>query len=116
MASIRASETLHVKLVGRACTLDNPGVLVAIRGQRCPNCIKKRKNKEAMANTHTTTVPVEGAIAAFHSEIKLGPCTSVFRIVLHYIIINTVYIATLYTIFRIAHQGTFNLHVFINTD
>ena len=92
MASMRASETLHVKLH------------------------KKRKNKEAMANARTTTVPEEGAIAAFHFEVKLGPCTSVLRIVLHYIIINTVYIATLYTIFRIVHQGTFILHVFINTD
>ena len=42
MASMRASETLHVKLH------------------------KKRKNKEAMANARTRTVPVEGAIAAFH--------------------------------------------------
>ena len=69
-----------------------------------------------MANARTTTVPVVGAIAAFHSEVKLGPCTSVLRIVLQDIIINTVYIASLYTIFRIAHQGTFILHVFINTD
>ena len=56
-----------------------------------------------MANARTRTVPVEGVIAAFHSEVKLGPCTSVLRIVLHYIIINTVYIALLCTIFRIAH-------------
>ena len=69
-----------------------------------------------MANTRTRTVPVEGAIAAFHSEVKLGPCTSVLRIVLHNININLVYIVSLYTIFRIAHQGTFILHVFINTD
>ena len=71
-----------------------------------------------MANARTRTVPVEGAIAAFHSEVKLGPCTSVFRIhvVLHDIIINKVYIESLYTIFRIAHQGTFILHVFINTE
>ena len=87
MANMRASEILHVKLH------------------------KKRKNKEAMANARTTTVPVEGAIATFHSEVKLGPCTSVLRIVLHYIIINMVYIASSYTIFRIAHQGTFILHV-----
>ena len=92
MASMRASETLHVKLH------------------------KKRKNKEAMANVCTRTVPVEGAIAAFHSEVKLGPCTSVIRIVLQDIIIHSVYNASLYTIFRIAHQGTFILHVFINTD
>ena len=92
MASMRASETFNVKLH------------------------KKQKNKEAVANARTTTVPVEGAIAAFHSEVKLVPCTSVLRIVLHYIIINTVYIVSLYTIFRIAHQGTFILHVFINTD
>ena len=59
-----------------------------------------------MANARTRTVPVEGAIAAFHSEVKLGPCTSVLGIVLHYIIINMVYIAS-YTIFRIAYQGTF---------
>ena len=58
MASMRASETSHIKLH------------------------KKRKNKEAMANARTTTVPVEGAIAAFHSEIKLEPCNSVLRIVL----------------------------------
>ena len=69
-----------------------------------------------MANTRTRTVPVEGAIATFHSEVKLGPCTSVLRIVLHDIIINTLYIVSLYTIFRITHQGTFILHVFINTD
>ena len=92
ITSMRASETLHVKLH------------------------KKWKNKEAMANARTRTVPVEGTIAAFHSEVKLGPCTSVLRIVLHYIIINMVYIASLYTIFRIVHQGTFILHVFINTD
>ena len=92
MASMRASERSHVKLH------------------------IKWKNKEAMANARTRTVPVEGAIAVFHSEVKLGPCTSVLRIVLHYIIINTVYIVSLYTIFRIAHQGTFILHVFINTD
>ena len=65
MSSMRASETLHVKLH------------------------KKRKNKEAMANARTRTVPVEGAIAAFHSKVKLGPCTSVLRIVLHDIIIHT---------------------------
>ena len=69
-----------------------------------------------MANARTTTVPVEGAIAAIHSEVKLGLCTSVPRIVFPYIIIKMVYIASLYTIFRIAHQGTFILHVFINTD
>ena len=69
-----------------------------------------------MANARTRTVPVEGAVAAFHSEVKLGPCTSVLRVVLHYIIINFVYIASIYTIFRIAHQSTFILHVFINTD
>ena len=39
-----------------------------------------------MANARTGTVPVEGAIAAFHSEVKLGPCTLVLRIVLHDII------------------------------
>ena len=55
MASMRAFETLHVKLH------------------------KKQKNKEAMANSCTTTVPVEGAIVAFHSEAKLGPCTSVLE-------------------------------------
>ena len=55
MASMRGSETLHVKL---------------------------HKKTEAMANARTTTVPVEGAIAAFHSEVKLGPCTSVLRMVL----------------------------------
>ena len=65
MASMRASDTSHVKLH------------------------KKWKNKEAMANAPTRTVPVEGAIAAFHSEPKLGPCTSVLRIVLQDIIINT---------------------------
>ena len=74
MVSMRGSETLHVKLH------------------------KKRKNKEAMVNARTTTVPVDGAIAAFQSEVMLGPCTSVLRIVLHYIIINMVYIASLYTI------------------
>ena len=68
-----------------------------------------------MANTRTTTVPIEGAIAAFYSEVKLGPCTSVLRIVLQDIIINTVYIASLYTIFRIARQGTFILHAGIHT-
>ena len=86
IASMSVSETLHVKLH------------------------KKRKH------VRTRTVPVEGAIAAFHSEVKLGPCTSVLRIVLYYIIINLVYIASIYTIFRIAHQGTFILRVFINTD
>ena len=50
-----------------------------------------------MANARTRTVPVEGATAAFHSEVKLGPCTSVLRIVLHDIIINMVYITSLYT-------------------
>ena len=92
IASMRASETSHVKL------------------QK-----KTWKNKEAMANARTRTVPVEGATAAFHSEVKLGPCTSVLRIV-HDIIINMVYITSLYTIFRIAHQGTFILHAFINID
>ena len=62
------------------------------------SCIKSRKNKEAVANARTTTVPVEGAIAAFHFEVKLGPCRSVLRIVLRYIIINSVYIVSLYTI------------------
>ena len=41
-----------------------------------------------MAHAHARTVPVEGAIAAFHSEVKLRPCTSVLRIVLQDIIIN----------------------------
>ena len=89
MASMRASETSHVKLH------------------------KKWKNKKAMAHAHTRTVSVEGAITASHSEVKLGPCTSVLRIVLQDIIINRLYIVSLYTIFRIAHQGTFILHVFI---
>ena len=61
MANMRASETLQVKLK------------------------KNRKNKYAMAYARTRTVPVEGAIA----EVKLGPCTSVLRIVLHDIIIHT---------------------------
>ena len=91
-ASMKASETLYVKLHN------------------------KRKSKEAMANARTRYVPVEGVIAAFHSEVKLEPCTSVLGIVLHDIMINLLYIASLYTIFRIAHQGTFILHVFINTD
>ena len=49
IASMRASETLHIKLH------------------------KRRKNKEAMANARTRTVLIESAIAAFHSEVKLGP-------------------------------------------
>ena len=53
-----------------------------------PRACAPRVNKEAMANARTRTVPREGAIAAFHSEVKLGPCTSVLKIVLHYIIIN----------------------------
>ena len=57
MASMRASETAHVMLH------------------------KKTKNKEALSNARTKTVPVEGTIAAFHSEVKLGPCTSVLRII-----------------------------------
>ena len=40
---------------------------------------------------HARTVPVEGAIATFHSEVKLRPCTSVLRIVLQDIIINTLH-------------------------
>ena len=66
-----------------------------------------------MANARTRTVPVEGAIAAFHFEVKLGPCTSVLRIVLHNIIFIIIHYKKL---FRIAHQGTFILHVCINTD
>ena len=94
MASMRASATLHVKL------------------HKTP-----QKNKEAMANAACTrTVPVEGAFAAFHSEVKLGPFTSVLRIVLHDIIIIMVYITSLYTIFKIAHQGTFIVHVLSYTD
>ena len=57
-SSMRASETLHVKLH------------------------KRRKNKEAMANARTRTVLIESAIAAFHSEVKLGPefvCTCCHR-------------------------------------
>ena len=69
-----------------------------------------------MANARTRTVPVEGAIAVFHSEVKLGPCSSVLKIVLQDIIINLVYIASLYTILRITHQGTFIPHVLINSD
>ena len=49
IASMRASETLHVKLH------------------------KRRKNKEAMANARARTVLIESAIAAIHSEVKLGP-------------------------------------------
>ena len=60
-----------------------------------PRACAPRVNKDAMANARTRTVPVESAIAAFHSEVKLGPCTSVLKIVLHYIIINSVYIASL---------------------
>ena len=66
MANKRAPETSHVMLH------------------------KKWKNKEAMANARTRTVPVEGAIAAFHSEVKLEPCTSVLRKVLHDIIIHCI--------------------------
>ena len=35
-------------------------------------------------------MPVEGTITALHSEVKLGPCTSVLRIVLQdiHVIIN----------------------------
>ena len=32
-----------------------------------------------------------GGIYGSGSEVKLGPCTSLLRIVLHYMIINTVY-------------------------
>ena len=45
------------------------------------SCIKD-KNKEAMANARTRTVLIESAIAAFHSEVKLGPefvCTCCHR-------------------------------------
>ena len=42
-----------------------------------------------MANARTRTVPVEGAIAAFHSELNS------------------------FAHFRIAHLGIFILHVFI---
>ena len=70
MASMKASETAYVKLHN------------------------KRKSKEAIANARTRYVPVEGVIAAFHSEVKLGPCTSVLGIVLHDIMINSVYIAS----------------------
>ena len=44
-----------------------------------------------MTHAHARTVPVEGAIAAFHSEVKSRPCTSVLRIVLQDIIINTLH-------------------------
>ena len=50
IASMRASETLHVKKLH-----------------------KRRKNKEAMANACTRTVLIESAIAAIHFEVKLGP-------------------------------------------
>ena len=82
IASMRASETLHVKLH------------------------KRRKNKEAMANARTRTVLIESAIAAFHSEVKLGPefvCTCCYYLECVYVIIfftivfktNVVYIETL---------------------
>ena len=91
MASMRASERSHVKL--------------------------HKNGRIRKLGQHTyKDCACRSAIAAFHSEVNLGPCISVLRIVLHYIIINTVYIASLYTIFRIAHQCTFILHVFINTD
>ena len=48
IASMTASETLHVKL-------------------------HKRKNEEAMANARTRTVLIESTIAAFPFEVKLGP-------------------------------------------
>ena len=38
-----------------------------------------------MANARTRTVPVEGAFAAFHPEVKLGPFTSVLRFSCHYV-------------------------------
>ena len=59
MASMRASETAHEKLH------------------------KKRYNKEVMANARTRTVPVEGAIAAFHPEVKLASLYTIFRIAHH---------------------------------
>ena len=58
ITSMRASETSDVKLH------------------------KRRKNKEAMVNARIRTVLIESAIAAFHSEVKLGPefvCTCCHR-------------------------------------
>ena len=73
-----------------------------------------------MANASTRTVPVEGAIATFYFKVKLRTCTSVLRIVLNDTIINTIlntkYIASLYTIFRIVHRTHFILLIFINAD
>ena len=59
MASMRDSETLHVKLhkKGRIRKLWKVPLLHSI--------LKSNWNLEAM----------EGAIAAFHSEVKLEPCT-----------------------------------------
>ena len=52
---------------------------------------------------HAFTLKREGRITA-SSPVKTGTLHLVLRIVLHYIIINTVYIAS------------YILHVFINTD
>ena len=58
MASMRGSETQEQTLEGLE---------------------QNRTRMEAMANARTRTVPVEGAVAAFHFEVKLGPCTSVLE-------------------------------------
>ena len=68
MASMRASETQEQTLE----RLEQNRTRIASIGASEPLHVKlhkRRKNKEAMANTRTRTV----LIAAFHSEVKLGP-------------------------------------------
>ena len=68
ITSMRASETLDVKLH------------------------KRRNNKEALVNARTRTV-LESAIAAFHSEVKLGPefvCTCCHRMMYSVVAFNKV--------------------------
>ena len=72
MASMRASETQKQTLE----TLEqNRMRITSMRASETSDVKlhKRRKNKEAMVNARTRTVLIESAIAAFHSEVKLGP-------------------------------------------
>ena len=72
MKSMRACETPEQSLQRQAKNREH---MMKLRGSETPSDVVSRKqaNKEAMANRQSRSVPVEHAIAAFHSEIKSGP-------------------------------------------
>ena len=90
MTSMRTCETPEQSLQRQEKNREH---MMKLRGSETPSDVVSRKqaNKEAMANRRSRSVPVEHAIAAFHSEVKSGPdfvCTCCYRMMYRRSVVN----------------------------